>query len=1549
MNKRIAILFPALIAMSLLYGNKAPGAVTAEPLWVGDVAALSEFTGTDADPYQILQFKVVNRLNEPLSDVRVYLRSDSIETSSELKLDFAADEKKIVTIRFRAKPEIPEGAMINVTAVAESGEANASRDEKVAVSKPDWKMFFVPGFHYDPEWWNTQYNYLELYNENRQRGVFFLIKDYLDAARKDPDFKFVLESIPYLKPYWDVYPEDRAYLRELIKAGRLELMGGSYNEPQSTLVSGEANIRNLIYGILYERGVWGGNPETSWQCDVFGHTPNWPQFNVKSGITGSSWARGPFHRWKIDRNSINFPQDFFWVSPDGSKLLTSYMSCFYGCGRPVNDPPEKADGKIADFFNLQRINAVTPNILLPMSDDFIIPDKNIGATARAWNAKHINPKVYVGTVKDFFDSMRCDAEKKKVRFPDVSRDMNPVFKGCAVSYIDQKQANREIENRVTAAESFSSIASMLGAKYPSIALDKAWRELLFFSHHDGITGSESDQVYLDLSNSLREAYELSGDSLNRALNYIGGRVRTDKFARPVAVFNPLAWARRDVAVFDVAPHKTLSIKDYAGKSVPVQKIDAEHVATVVETPAMGYAVYDIKEIKAEKPAPKTVKSPVTIRNEFYVLTVDPAKGGTITSLIEKKAGRNYLRDDADSLGNDLVAYKEYPSIAGMGEGPWSIIPTGERFYSHDYPAEVTVEQGPVFSRIEVKGPFKNTSREQRITLFKGIDRIDFETRVIGFDDKDWLFRVQFPASISGGRPVYEVANAAVARPFTFDVDTNKQRWLIENAAYNWVDVTTPLKLEVVAQGKIVATRSMGVGEIVLPDEELKDIDEAAYKLVTSLVRRTVTTTPTRAGKRRYGDISLDSNLPDFRITAGPISRNAYTAEVVSGLPKEAADKLKAAAAGGTALLWVDERPDNIPVLIVTGPDQTSVYSAIAGIDEMISKSNALTLDTDEYLGDFDERAGMGGFTLINLGTPSYGVLSDGQIMLDLFRSNSAWPSGLWIDPPRRTLPDGSNFQFNHWPHVFKYSVRLHSGDWRAVNNPRAGYEANFPLITKALSKHKGDLPTKISFVSVAPDNFVLTALKPAGYPEASFRKNASAGDDFIIRLYESYGDGGEARIQMFKTASAAWKTDMLEKKTSALKTRGGAVSIKAGPFSTETFGVRIKREARKWNKTVSLGREKEPLQPTNVRWWRYNVGAAPLGFLPLTLRFNPESTDVPADGSAVVKLAVASSYIDTGSKGVVVFDAPTGIQVSPNSISYDVKPNDYSEYQVTVTAAAVKSGNYHVHAVITEPSGQKIEDVIEVRVGSGIIALDGEWKFKTGTNNTWSKSEFDDTRWKLMPVPGSWKNHGIGDFLGYGWYRRVFNVPADWKGRNVVMRFNNGVDDHCDVYVNGVRAGGSDQKQANRRFEIVVPPEALKYGARNQITIRVYNAMGEGGIKGPVIMGSDRDLGPQFAAELSMPKLTLAPGKKGKAALRIVNFNEEPLEGEVWLTSPYEAWPLFKSHRIPFSAPPLGSASVVYPVSAPADFTPGAYWAVFKITANGKFVFSDTMAVDIVE
>ena len=133
----------------------------------------------------------------------------------------------------------------------------------------------------------------------------------------------MLAEIDYLKPHFDAHPEDRADLLGFIAAGRIELVGGNYNEPNTNLTCAESTIRNAVYGLAYQRDVLGGDPRTAWMLDAFGFDPAYPGLMAAAGLTESSWARGPFHQWGPSRTAgdnqlMQFASEFEWLSPDGT-------------------------------------------------------------------------------------------------------------------------------------------------------------------------------------------------------------------------------------------------------------------------------------------------------------------------------------------------------------------------------------------------------------------------------------------------------------------------------------------------------------------------------------------------------------------------------------------------------------------------------------------------------------------------------------------------------------------------------------------------------------------------------------------------------------------------------------------------------------------------------------------------------------------------------------------------------------------------------------------------------------------------------------------------------------------------------------------------------------------------------------------------------------------------------------------------------------------------------------------------------------------------------
>ena len=147
--------------------------------------------------------------------------------------------------------------------------------------------------------------------------------------------------------------------------------------------------------------------------------------------------------------------------------------------------------------------------------------------------------------------------------------MNPIYTGKDVSYIDTKQANRAAENAVLDAERFAVFAGLMtGAEYPQAALAKAWVQLAYGAHHDAITGSESDQVYLDLLTGWRDAWELGRAARDNSLD---AAVRRYQAAEgDVVVWNPLAQQRTDIvtARLDAPLAAGVRVLDADGAEVP---------------------------------------------------------------------------------------------------------------------------------------------------------------------------------------------------------------------------------------------------------------------------------------------------------------------------------------------------------------------------------------------------------------------------------------------------------------------------------------------------------------------------------------------------------------------------------------------------------------------------------------------------------------------------------------------------------------------------------------------------------------------------------------------------------------------------------------------------------------------------------------------------------------------------------------------------------------------------------------------------------------------
>ncbi len=147
------------------------------------------------------------------------------------------------------------------------------------------------------------------------------------------------------------------------------------------------------------------------------------------------------------------------------------------------------------------------------------------------------------------------------------------------------------------------------------------------------------------------------------------------------------------------------------------------------------------------------------------------------------------------------------------------------------------------------------------------------------------------------------------------------------------------------------------------------------------------------------------------------------------------------------------------------------------------------------------------------------------------------------------------------------------------------------------------------------------------------------------------------------------------------------------------------------------------------------------------------------------------------------------------------------------------------------------------------LSLNGMWKYHwVGDPNRrpidFLQVTFDDTRWATIDVPSCvemrgygvpqytniryphanvWpkildRDNGRGDYNPVSSYRRTFQIPENWKGREVILRFD-GVYSAYTVWVNGHKVGYAEDSKLPSEFNIT---SYLNASGENLLAVEVY-------------------------------------------------------------------------------------------------------------------------------
>lgn len=615
------------------------------------------------------------------------------------------------------------------------------------------------------------------------RNTFAAVLKMMDSR---PDFTYTQSAAAYYDWMEQKYPDVFEKIKEQVRNGRWEVVGGMWVEPDCNLPSGESWMHHLLLAKSYFRKKLGVDVKIGWNPDSFGYNWNMPQFYLNAGIDA-------FITQKIGWNDTNiFPyRVFWWEGPDGSRILTYFP---YDYVNEISNPFQLADW-------MRQFDANTG--FTKMMVLFGVGDHGGGPTEemldRIERLKHLDiyPTVEYCTATKYLDWLK---QQNPAEIPTWKDELYLEYhQGTYTTQANMKAFNRHNEALLTSAEKFSSLASLYGRKYEQPMMDSAWKNILFNQFHDILPGSGIREVYIDATERHKAAEAVAGYELDQSLQTINANVNTSKITKgvPVVVFNSMAWQRTDVATLHLheGDLNDYALFDLSGKEIPTQIVDKnllrrDLIFIAHDIPSMGYKTYELRQQKPKAAAASSSKSSSVVENEYFRITVGQ-DSGWVSSIVDKRSGKELLSGN----GNRLQLLEDKPKQWDA----WNVGLTGKEYPFKLRKIEI-VERGPVRTVLRIVrdclGPsfqrdypthdFPSSFFTQDIVLYPGIDRIDFKTDVDWWEEHTML-KLAFPLALHDTVATYEIPYGSIQRSTQLRNSWEKAK--VEVPASRWADVS----------------------------------------------------------------------------------------------------------------------------------------------------------------------------------------------------------------------------------------------------------------------------------------------------------------------------------------------------------------------------------------------------------------------------------------------------------------------------------------------------------------------------------------------------------------------------------------------------------------------------------------------------------------------------------------------------------------------------------------------------------------------------------------
>ena len=617
----------------------------------------------------------------------------------------------------------------------------------------DFRVHMIGHAHIDPVWlWPWPEGMSVAYSTFRSA---------LDRMNETPDFTFTASSAQFYQWIADNDPLMLKEIKKRVDEGRWNVVGGWWIEPDVNIPSGEALVRQGLYGQLTFQRLLGHRAKVACNPDSFGHTGTLPQI-----IRGQGMDNYIFMRPGIREKTL--PADlFWWEGPDGSRVLTYRIPISYNdtgsVRKRINDTLAQFNGQPVKKFMAY----------------YGAGDHGGGATKE--NIRSINelktekgaPAIFYSTTDRYFKEIR---EDKSVNLPVVSDDLQHHATGCYTAESEIKKGNRQSEAALVTAEKIAATGSIAwGALYPKKELTTAWQKVLFLQFHDSLAGTSVPEH----SQHAREGYGFALETAHQTTFYAVQKLESmvpseDPESQYLLAFNPNAWEVTGNIEYDFSWNikNTSKVEDESGKSLPHQWIagstetgNRTRLVTRVSLPALGY-----RQIRISRGETAAIADPVVVKEKLLendFLRVSFSYSGAL-SIFDKKAGREVfagkdtgcraliINDPSDTWSHNIKTFSD--EIGAFGNATFKIL-----------------ENGPLRGAIRVITTYGNSSLTTDWFLTSGSGIL--EARVsLNWHERLKMLKFSFPVNVESPVATYETPYGNIERKTNGDEDPG-QRWI----------------------------------------------------------------------------------------------------------------------------------------------------------------------------------------------------------------------------------------------------------------------------------------------------------------------------------------------------------------------------------------------------------------------------------------------------------------------------------------------------------------------------------------------------------------------------------------------------------------------------------------------------------------------------------------------------------------------------------------------------------------------------------------------------